>query len=1137
MLALILRSSDRNLLRDKGTMLRKFVVILTLLLCSMATQLYALGLGTVTVESALNQPLRMRVELLQLGDTRLQDVRVSMASTADFERFNVQRESFLSNIRFSVESTANGNVVILTSSQIVREPYLSFILDTRWPNGRLLSEHTILLDLPVFNDQQSTAEVRQPISPVLQAPAADQPATAEPFVEAQTSPVTVTPSSTNSAANLQPEVIAVEPELTETAISEEVAEQVAAAEPIVVEEVAEQEPAVVEDQVVVVEEPVEAVVEEVVEEEAVVEVVEEELIEEEAVVEVVEEEAVVEVVEEEPAADIAEEESVVAQSEPEVEEAIEAAEEPQASEVLEPETLETDGSDTLSDIAIQVRPDDSVSMQQTMLAIQELNPGAFADGNINQLRSGQVLRIPSLAEIQANDSRDAVDEVTRQNAEFAAPDVQPLAAPTNVEPTQDDQPQGQLSVVSSDDAIDASSGAAELADAETEALDQRIVELEAQLAQRREEADRIRVEREELDSRMAELEAQIAAAQEIIRLQDIQLAQLQESLAAAAAEAQLLADQQAIQDAAAAEAAQPLESSSSVFDDVLRILTGNSIFMISGVALAILLLVVLMLRRNRAAKIVENDIEELVEQEFDAAAAGVSEDFSEEDAGEDQSATEFQDYDPSDLDSELDDIIRMSDGNDETEEKQDLEESQEQLDVFSIVDQLVGEQQYRRGLSMLNTSLREQGENKEVRAKIAEIESLLEAESAEQQIDDEATEAQVVADRESETKSFLDDLGIDLDSFDYDEDEAEAQPEKPTEIEAPVADSAESEDVDLMFDLGGDDDQGDEIGDGSSAEEEEAGEAETFEFDLDDDAGTLESEEEEPKALDIDALEFDVDAAAEVQADVATDDDEEIDLETFSFDADAAASLTQAAEAEQDTGEKEDLNAVEFAFDKADLDDSTETPEPASNEEVETFDFDLDEDAGDTVLEKPASDEAASDAVEDFDFDLDEFEIEPSTDDASSAAETAITPDSLDDDFLDLDAEAGKQDSVAATEDDITEMLSVGDDAEIEFDIDIDEEPEEVKADSAESAADELLDEDDLDFLSDDDIEIESVDDIEEVNMLSSADETATKLELAYAYQKMGDTDGAKEILQEVIKEGSDEQIAEATKLIGTIGE
>ena len=1082
-------------------MLRKFVVTLTMLLCSMATQLYALGLGTVTVESSLNQPLRLRIELIQLGDTRLQDIRVSMASTADFERFNVQRESFLSGIRFSVESTANGNVVILTSSQIVREPYLSFILDTRWPNGRLLSEHTVLLDLPVFNDRQSVAEVRQPISPLLQAPTAAQPASAEPFVEVATTPVAVTPSSTNSAANLQSEVITAEPE-----------------------------PTVVAEQVIVADEPIEQVVEETVagvaEEELVAEVVEEE--------ELVAEDPIAEAVAEEP---VAEE---VAQAEPEVEKAIEAAEEPQVPEVVEPETIETDGSDTLSDIAMQVRPDNSVSMQQTMLAIQQVNPDAFAAGNINQLRSGQVLRIPSLAEIQAIDPRDAADEVTRQNTDFAEVDVQPLAAPTSVEPSQDDQPQGQLSVVSSDNAIDASGGSAELADAESEALDQRIVELEAQLAQRQEEADRARVEREELDSRMAELEAQITAAQEIIRLQDIQLAQLQESLAAAAAEAQLLADQQATQEAAAAEAAQPIDSPSSFFDDVLRILTGNSIFMISGVALAILLLVVLMLARNRASKIEEGDIEELVEQELDAAAAEIDE----EDAVEVEAATEFQDYDSTDLDNELDEIIGLSDdddGTDEVEEKQELEESQEQLDVLSIVEQLVSEQQYRRGLSMLNTSLQEQGENEAVRAKIEEIESLLEAEDAKQQIDDEMAEAQEVEDRESETKSFLDDLGIDLDSFDYEDDNdeavAESQPEEAAEVEEPVADSTDSEDVDLMFDLGGgEDDQDDEIDDGSSAAEEEGSAAETFEFDIDDGAGTLETEQEEPEAVDIDTLEFDADAAEEVRADVTTDD-EEVDLETFSFDADAAANLTQAAEFEQDAVEEEDPNAVEFSFDKADLEDSTETSEPASNDEVENFDFDLDEEAGDTVLEKPAADGdvAAGDTVEDFDFDLDEFEIDPSTADATPAAVTEVTSDTLDEDLFDLDAEVDKQDSVAATENDTNENLSTDDDAEIEFDID--DEPADVIVDSAESSEDELLEEDNLDFLSDNEIEIESVDDIEEVDMLSDADETATKLELAYAYQKMGDADGAKEILQEVIREGSDEQIAEATKLLGTIGD
>ena len=562
--------------------------------------------------------------------------------------------------------------------------------------------------------------------------------------------------------------------------------------------------------------------------------------------------------------------------------------------------------------------------------------------------------------------------------------------------------------------------------------------------------------------------------------------------------------------------------------------------MTSGVALAILLLVVLMLRRNRASKIEEGDIEELVEQELDAAAAEIDE----EDAVEVEAATEFQDYDSTDLDNELDEIIGLSDdddGTDEVEEKQELEESQEQLDVLSIVEQLVSEQQYRRGLSMLNTSLQEQGENEAVRAKIEEIESLLEAEDAKQQIDDEMAEAQEVEDRESETKSFLDDLGIDLDSIDYEDDNdeavAESQPEEAAEVEEPVADSTDSEDVDLMFDLGGgEDDQDDEIDDGSSAAEEEGSAAETFEFDIDDGAGTLETEQEEPEAVDIDTLEFDADAAEEVRADVTTDD-EEVDLETFSFDADAAANLTQAAEVEQDAVEEEGPNAVEFSFDKADLEDSTETSEPASNDEVETFDFDLDEEAGDTVLEKPAADGdvAAGDTVEDFDFDLDEFEIDPSTADATPAAVTEVTSDTLDEDLFDLDAEVDKQDSVAATENDTNENLSTDDDAEIEFDID--DEPADVIVDSAESSEDELLEEDNLDFLSDNEIEIESVDDIEEVDMLSDADETATKLELAYAYQKMGDADGAKEILQEVIREGSDEQIAEATKLLGTIGD
>ncbi|MCH7672892.1 MAG: hypothetical protein IIB72_12080 [Proteobacteria bacterium] len=51
------------------------------------------------------------------------------------------------------------------------------------------------------------------------------------------------------------------------------------------------------------------------------------------------------------------------------------------------------------------------------------------------------------------------------------------------------------------------------------------------------------------------------------------------------------------------------------------------------------------------------------------------------------------------------------------------------------------------------------------------------------------------------------------------------------------------------------------------------------------------------------------------------------------------------------------------------------------------------------------------------------------------------------------------------------------------------------------------------------------------------SDESATKLELAYAYKKMGDVEGAKEILLEVIEEGTEEQVTEAGKLMLSLDE
>jgi pilus assembly protein FimV len=49
-------------------------------------------------------------------------------------------------------------------------------------------------------------------------------------------------------------------------------------------------------------------------------------------------------------------------------------------------------------------------------------------------------------------------------------------------------------------------------------------------------------------------------------------------------------------------------------------------------------------------------------------------------------------------------------------------------------------------------------------------------------------------------------------------------------------------------------------------------------------------------------------------------------------------------------------------------------------------------------------------------------------------------------------------------------------------------------------------------------------------------EEVNTKLDLARAYLEMGDKEGAREILQEVLGEGDPQQKADADKLLGEAG-
>ncbi|MEZ1581276.1 FimV/HubP family polar landmark protein [Pseudomonas aeruginosa] len=115
---------------------------------------HGLGLGEITLKSALNQPLDAEIELLEVRDLGSGEVIPSLASPEEFSKAGVDRLYYLTDLKFTPVVKPNGKSVIrVTSSKPVQEPYLNFLVQVLWPNGRLLREYTVLLDPPLYSPQ------------------------------------------------------------------------------------------------------------------------------------------------------------------------------------------------------------------------------------------------------------------------------------------------------------------------------------------------------------------------------------------------------------------------------------------------------------------------------------------------------------------------------------------------------------------------------------------------------------------------------------------------------------------------------------------------------------------------------------------------------------------------------------------------------------------------------------------------------------------------------------------------------------------------------------------------------------------------------------------------------------------------
>jgi pilus assembly protein FimV len=331
----------------------------------------ALGLGEIKVNSELNQPMDGKIKLTNLGDYVAEDIRVKIASLADFERSGVEMTAFLLNLKFDTVQEANGTATISVSSkELVKEPYLNFVVEAYWPDGRVLREYTVLLDLPLYAAEKVDTEA---------------------FKQATSAPAVTETGSTPSRFN---------PGLSGNSYT-------------------------------------------------------------------------------------------------------------------------VGKEDTLWGIARQVTPN-GATIQQTMIAIQRDNPDAFRNDNINQLRHGAVLDLPSAQEVAALNGQMAIQQVKQQNQSWINQNLTnvPLDASKSADYNADDigsNTGGKLILASGGASLASSIG------------DRPNSKESADLVVTKERLDEQSRENQQLEARMVELQEQMGTLQTLIELKDDQISRLQNS--------------------------------------------------------------------------------------------------------------------------------------------------------------------------------------------------------------------------------------------------------------------------------------------------------------------------------------------------------------------------------------------------------------------------------------------------------------------------------------------------------------------------------------------------------------------------------------------------------------------------------
>ncbi len=221
--------------------------------------------------------------------------------------------------------------------------------------------------------------------------------------------------------------------------------------------------------------------------------------------------------------------------------------------------------DTAWSLADSLRPDQSVSIEQMMLAMLRTNPESFIQENINGLKRGYILRIPDRNEIISVVQADAVALVRQQNALWREYQ-QTLASD---EPTTAlERPASAATGANADgtatharlEIVSAGHGAATTGSADISGLS--ASQLRARLALLQEQLESERVKNDTLQGDVTALEQQVDKMKRLLSIEDQDLAVAQSAVTAATTNS--LQNGEEAEPAASTELAESAASDTSV---------------------------------------------------------------------------------------------------------------------------------------------------------------------------------------------------------------------------------------------------------------------------------------------------------------------------------------------------------------------------------------------------------------------------------------------------------------------------------------------------------------------------------------------------------------------------------------------